>query len=518
MKLEKIINLIFISFFIFFIMFSILALFKIVEFNLIKIINTMLLVIFILSVAIISDKEEIDNVLNYLIGLFSFVYFTEILFLPNLFDYLLIITIFLLVFTFIKNKINLNYIYQNYIKNDFTIKILILFLFLWFLYSVSSLLWAKDKQIIIHRLQFIIYSVFIFILYFYSYISKKFKIIVNTLFFLSIFLIILIISEMKFGIHYPGTHPVKSKVFKTFGGTSWNINDFATFLYISLYFIQIFLVSNSNNKLNKIYFLFPFLTTIIYLFIYFIKRTYSRANFLGICIFVALFFLFLIIFYLRKLFLKLKKLKHKILFFTFLFLLLVTFSIVTFNFINLKNGIIENEVDKIKKSIQKSIDPSTPPKYLNSDILRIRLALNSLIMLKDSHFMGVGPGNSIILMKEYSEKYYSTTRYTKSTVTNVHNFWLELLIEYGPFIFMIFIIFYISLAIKSIRLTFVKSVDSKEILLSILSFSSLAGFIIASISVSSLLTRPVVWIYLFYIFFIITTINFTQKEKNEKVN
>jgi len=116
-------------------------------------------------------------------------------------------------------------------------------------------------------------------------------------------------------------------------------------------------------------------------------------------------------------------------------------------------------------------------------------------MLKDSKFFGLGPDQANILMPEYSKSYFNTYGYT-----NLHNFWFELLVDYGIVIFLIFLLFYILLFSYNFIL-FYESKNLKIGLIYLINLSGLMGFVISSCSVSSLLTRPVVWIFLSFILF-----------------
>ncbi|MEG1821069.1 MAG: O-antigen ligase family protein, partial [Malacoplasma sp.] len=65
---------------------------------------------------------------------------------------------------------------------------------------------------------------------------------------------------------------------------------------------------------------------------------------------------------------------------------------------------------------------------VTSDLFRLSLTKKSFVLLLNSMFLGVGPGQSVALLG-----------------INVHNFFLEILSEYGIFIFLGLIIIFYSL-------------------------------------------------------------------------
>ncbi|MFN3412162.1 MAG: O-antigen ligase family protein [Exilispira sp.] len=502
MNSDKQINIITIIFFLFFASFSILNLFSFISINNVRIINTTLILLYILAIIVLSKDVFIINLIYYLTGLLSIVYFVEILFLSNLFDYLIIADIILLSFVIIKNKINIKNIYIKNSKNNFPLKLFAIFLILWFIYSLSALLWAKEKYIVIHRLQFILYANLIFFLYLYLYDSNKFEIVVNFLFIISIFFIITSFIELKFHFHFKGSHPLRLGEYSNLiGGTTYNINDFATFLYLFSFFI----ISYFCKRFKKWYLSFIIFIIITPLFIFFIKNTESLANLYGYYIFSSFSIIIFILFIFNLIFKILLNKKHIVLLILFFCIIALLAGLLLIYFSNNKIELILKKINQIISIINIALDPKT--KYLYSDTIRIRLIINSLIMLKDSFFMGVGPGNSIKLMAEYSKKYYNV-----ENIRSLHNFWLELLVEYGLIIFLIFIIFYLSLLFRFLKITYSINSTLMDSILAIFSFSSLAGFFIASVSVSSLLTRQLVWIYLSYLIII------SQYNKSEDLN
>jgi len=494
MNKEKLLNILIFIFFIFFTTISILCLLNIVSLNLARIFNTIIFFIILIIFAFIERRFNIQNILIWLILFFLFSYFTELLFLPNIFDYSLIFSIVIIIYLLISNKIVTKDFFQN-IFTDYSSKLFLIYLLSWIIYSIVFIFFVKNKNVVFHRLQFIIFSFLIFISYHYIYYKKNIYYLSQILFYLGIFFILISTLEILTNSHFPYTYPFRFKLKNIAGGTSWNINDYATFLYVILYFLLVFLFLGIKNLFIKVLLSIFFICSIYF----FMLKTDSRANLLGLKVFLTSFFLILLIIFLKNL---IKNIainfagNKKILFliiFILIFLAVISFSSL-YILKNVNN--IKANINKYHQLLEYLIYNKS--KYLSSEQLRVRLILNGLKMLKDNKYLGVGPGQSEILMEYYSEHYYSV-KSGSNVFTNLHNFWIELLVDYGVFIFILFLIYYIY-TMSSFFFIAIKNNAKLEILvLSVLSFSTMMGFIISSNSVSSLLTRPVVWIYLSYI-------------------
>lgn len=472
---------------------SILSLFNFISLKICQILNTFLVIIyFIFSILFIDKKFKIEDIFSISMVFVSISYFIEILFLPNIFDYFLIFSFLLLLCQNINKKFNL----KDYIKDnlsDYSYKFFFLFLIIWFLYSLISLIWAKYKNIAYGRIQFIFYAILLFLSYNYLNHQKKIPFLTNSIFITTIYFIIISLIEIYSNKHFPSSIVFRDKMVGYVGGTTFNMNDFATFLYVFYFFMLVFLFQKINNKIIQVV-SFIFVSLIFYFLIY---KTLSKANTIGLIIFFIIFMIFLILkFFYSK--------SKKIIFASICILLVIFIGVFTLYIINkykttilkyleIDKNIIDGSAIKLKKG------------YLTSTVVRIRLILNTIKIIQDYQFMGAGPGNTQELMPLYSEKYYFT-----GNIKNVHNFWLELLSDYGIIVFILFILFYFSLIINLIKNIFIKN-NEKISLISILSLSTIIGFIVSSVSVSSLLTRPIVWIYFTYIIFL-------RNHKVEKIN
>lgn len=116
---------------------------------------------------------------------------------------------------------------------------------------------------------------------------------------------------------------------------------------------------------------------------------------------------------------------------------------------------------------------------------RVVLFRNSVTELKAHSFMGVGAGNAEEHMKKY--------RTDSFILLALHNWWLEILVNYGIFVFVLYLTFYLKLLYE----LFVVAVRAGPGLLRVLGESSLlalVGFPIAAVSSSSLIYSRFMWI------------------------
>lgn len=116
---------------------------------------------------------------------------------------------------------------------------------------------------------------------------------------------------------------------------------------------------------------------------------------------------------------------------------------------------------------------------------RIILFKNSLEELKSHNLMGVGAGNAEEHMKKY--------RTDDFLLLALHNWWLELLINYGVFIFILYLAFYFKLLFDLFTVA-VRAGPGPVKLLAESSFITLVAFSITAISSSSLVYARFMWI------------------------
>jgi len=487
-KIILIEKLFYIIFFVF-CAFAILALFNILSFAQIKAINSLIFFIYIIFLFFYDKKLFLKNLFVLSVVFISLCYFVEVIFLDNLYDYFLILASLILIYEIFKKNFDI----KNFIRNNFKYnpyKFLFIFLVFWFFYSIISLFFVKYLNAALSQIQFIFYAILLFLCYNYLFYLKKFDFLEKSLFFLSVFLIISSFIEVFFHKHYPTFAYANKETSSLLAGPNGGINDFATYMYIFSFLINFFLFKKLKKYFLKIIIFVLNFLLFFYLFIF----TQSRANQIGLTIYFLSFFIFLFyLYFYRK--------KNKIF---FIFILIISILILIFLSFFVYNH-FENKINEFlllnnNTNFQTLLESKDI--YPNSTIVRIRLIFNSFQIIKDSCFLGVGPGNGQELMPIYSEKYYYT-----AGIRSIHFFWLELLVDYGIISFILFILFYFSIIFYILRNIFTKNIKeennniNENIIIKILSLSTLLGFIIASISISTLVTRPLVWIYLYFILF-----------------
>ncbi len=152
-------------------------------------------------------------------------------------------------------------------------------------------------------------------------------------------------------------------------------------------------------------------------------------------------------------------------------------------------------IDTIKESIE--ITSSLSESDSSNDIRKL-LAIGAWNIFKNNLF-GVGPGNAPYYMDLYGV--------SVGTLNVVHNFWLEVLVNYGFFIFMGIVIFFTTSVYKMFKA--VRTSDNLRSSISPLLWSSVL-FIPACIESSSIFTFSITW---FFFGLMICAVNVINKEQ-----
>lgn len=120
-----------------------------------------------------------------------------------------------------------------------------------------------------------------------------------------------------------------------------------------------------------------------------------------------------------------------------------------------------------------------------SDGTRINLIKNGFHFLINSVFLGVGLGNI-----EYHMSHNAV--YQCGDITNIHNWWMEILVSSGIFVF----VYYFSVYMNTIKRLFRSSLRNQDKDLKYLSsvfFALLVSFFVASVGSSSLMYNEWIW-------------------------
>lgn len=124
---------------------------------------------------------------------------------------------------------------------------------------------------------------------------------------------------------------------------------------------------------------------------------------------------------------------------------------------------------------------------MNSDTIRVNLIRNGFHFLYQTAGMGVGAGNLEYWMQNYSV-------YPTGGIINMHNWWMELLVDYGVVVFVGYCIFYVKL-FRDIFRRFRQSDDPQMKAIAFGFLCCMVGFLIGSVSSSSIFHREFLWVF-----------------------
>jgi len=335
------------------------------------------------------------------------------------------------------------------------------FLGLWSVYGVLSLAWALSKADAIRHIVFLFMavSVIFFAVYYFSN-SKDLKGFYCLWLLVLAALIPIGLWENLTGNHLSlsgligaprGNIFMPSTVFK-------NPNDFATFLALSIPFI-IALIRYRRSIFTRSVGL-----VVLGASLYLLLETLSRANYLAVILEFA--FLFTFLFKLST------KIKTAILGGLLILALVIALPGVT---------------QRLTGTISEELESITSPWSLTygSTGVRINLIKNSLIFLGRTGGFGVGAGNVEYWMGNFPI-------YNTRGITNPHNWWDEILADYGVFIFAGYILFYLAIIARLYKIYRYLGTGIEKMICEAL-LVALVGFFFASISASSIMALRFQW-------------------------
>lgn len=359
-----------------------------------------------------------------------------------------ILLLFFPLFLFINNFLKRNT--KNFNFCDKWLKGIVYFFILWSIFSVLSFYKCKDIMFYF-TVNFYICIGTLNILSFVKFVDIKKNI--NNFFKIIVFAIFINC------LYYLWLYYVNNK---DIGGFYYNANDLATVLLLAIP-ILIYLIFN-YKKTNGCKFtgIVVYYFVVLSIFLFSFINICSRGCVIGGIIAIVLFFCGIISQKKGKKYIS----RNNVMFVTMFILILLSLLILFFKkyvgFINFKpidNALTSNEV-------------------------RVNLIYNGLYFLRNGFNLltGIGTGNTIYYLKNYSI-------FSIHNTYSFHNFWLEILVEYGLVIFLLFLTQYIIICFKLFK-------NGKK---SIINISNvflvfLLAFVLASVSSSSMLTREWLWI------------------------
>ena len=370
-------------------------------------------------------------------------------------------------------------------KIDFSqskIKWFIVLLFIWLGYALISSAWSISKEDAIKNIIFLFMGVsVIFFSTYYLRDKKALQILYNL--WLAVFGILIVVG---FWEHLTGNHfqvsafldETRVRFMYMPTGVFHNPNDYATFLALSIPF-GIGIIRYGHKK----YLRFSGLLCIISSF-YLIVAAGSRANIIAVLFELTFVLLFLLNFK--------RKIKSVIIIGVCAFLLLIFLP-----------GPVQELFSQIGWELNSVV--SQTKQMTGSVGVRMNLVRNGLLFLYSTVGFGVGAGNSEYYMANFAH-------YNTAGILNPHNWWLEILINYGIFIFIGYVIFYIEI-IRNLWKIYRRERTREEKMICEALLVSLVGFFFASVSSSSIMAFNPQWL-LFA--FALSYLNFFRN-KEEKV-
>jgi len=355
---------------------------------------------------------------------------------------------------------------NNYSLESFTINgrpnsFSIAFMIFWLFYSLLSFLWSPDLYDSFRHVYFIFGGV-ISIVTFSLFIEK-----VEDVYFC------LLASTFMIFIHgiigwlevFTGNYLVQTE--RTAGyalamlpvSTMHNVNDFATSMAIGV-FISFAVWKISQRRIISC---FAFLVMISSGFLVIWSR--SRANIYGL----ALAVLFLLVSGGKKVF------KN-----------LIIISVFLISFVFVLHYFFPWVIDTVFNTIFPGISGVNIANY-GSDYIRFNLIRNGLHFLSETLFMGTGAGGIEHWM-------ITDLKYDTLGITNIHNWWMEVLVGYGIFVFLGYLLFYFKLFLDMFR-TFRTKKRKEEMYISLAMIGVLVSFVIGSISSSSNIDSYSIWVF-----------------------
>jgi teichuronic acid biosynthesis protein TuaE len=122
---------------------------------------------------------------------------------------------------------------------------------------------------------------------------------------------------------------------------------------------------------------------------------------------------------------------------------------------------------------------------VGSDMVRLNLIKNGFEFLIKTFFLGVGLGNIEYYMANFQI-------YPTGSITNIHNWWMEIFVSSGIFVFMAYVIIYLKNLFRLYCFSFIGSDNDTQHLAAVF-FSFLIAFFIASVGSSSLMYNEWIW-------------------------
>lgn len=346
-------------------------------------------------------------------------------------------------------KININY---------FTI-----FSFVWLLYGGISYIWSVDK-FLWFRSNVILLIIFTSILIFYYLIDSKEMILYFSRIWFWVLVVVQIIGwfEILTSRYYFTTGDIDPGIQMNWPLVTFlNTNDFSTYITLSLPIALLWIKDEKRIGLKSS--LLLSLSTFLLLY-----QADSRANLFALILGLSAYV------FIGRVHLLSKKsvIAVGLAFVAIPFLIFFDFPERIFIFVNAN---------------------------LQEDTLRISLLKNGLALLRESYFVGVGAGNSQYWLQVYQ-------KYNSYRMKWIHNWWAEILVDFGVVIFIGYVLFYLKAVYMNLK-NYIETQDYIPLYL----FICLLIFALASMSPSTIILMK--WLPLYTGYIVASTVYLSENSR-----
>ncbi len=346
-------------------------------------------------------------------------------------------------------------------------KLVYIFLLLWLGVGIASIVWAKDPIDSLKELITLLPGICLIVMVPFIYKKNRQYVEFFTLWIIMALLFIGIgLINHFLHIHLPVSRIAKSPAYMKSIPTALfaNENDYASFLSISFFF---FLALFNRGK--YLFFKLVGLSGGL-LALFLIIITSSRANLLAIALGLCVYFFIL-------------PARKKI---TYIALGLVGAGVGSLLFPRQVGSLVSDVLYQFSSLFGESKVTSA------SNDIRENLLKNAMSFLENTYGFGIGAGNAEYYMK--NEALYNT-----QGITNIHNWWMEIFLQYGFIIFAGYLLFF-GFLIWQMVISFKKAKCESEKMISEALLMGLVAFIVAAMSPSSFSSLNYNWLLIAFAF------------------
>ncbi|MED5073945.1 O-antigen ligase family protein [Anoxybacillus geothermalis] len=340
------------------------------------------------------------------------------------------------------------------------INAVLLFLITWILYGLLQTTWAIDKTSAIKQVYYLgLFAVLIYTMLMFLDSIRIFVRLNQFLYCMAVFFIVYGVAELTLNIHFPTSRVVlEPQLYHNVQRATavfYNENDFSFYLVLvaPMFLLNIFYKKRIERAVNLLFFIMIF---------YIVMANDSR-----VCL-IALFIQVIAGLWLERK--TARNMKYHL-----MVLVLSGLAILT-----LFRGYLQHAYELIMYQLSTGS---------GSAGIRRELISKGIEFVKNSYLLGIGPGNF------ETNVYVMTSGKGISGIFNAHNWWIELVANYGLFIFVLYAAMFMGLLV---HLRWVQKKVNSRVYSRYASYFLLSfiGFIFSSLSSSSIFYIWYQWLHL----------------------